>query len=158
VSEDPRIDQIREAMDGLDKWEHDSAHRVVERIRAILDSPPTVPAVFFPGDTVPAHTPVVNHVGGVWRQHTDRVLKTGWAVELQLPADSALQAAVDRVHQVRLAEATKQPHLTPTREHVDRCRCGVRPGTEHVRNCAERCQDCGGDPDGPRRCDCRTRS
>lgn len=45
MSEDPRIPEIREAMSDLDQWEHDSAHRVVERIRDILDPPAPAPRV-----------------------------------------------------------------------------------------------------------------
>lgn len=41
----------------------------------------------------------------------------------------------------------------PAEPPAARCRCGVQRGTEHLRNCAERCQNCGGDPDGPRQCE-----
>lgn len=42
----------------------------------------------------------------------------------------------------------------PAEPPAARCRCGVQRGNEHLRNCRERCQDCGGDLDGPRRCAC----
>jgi hypothetical protein len=75
-----------------------SVDKLVDALHARFDirDRQAAPRVWFPGDTVPAGTPVVNHVGGVWKHHADRVVKTGWAVELQLPADAELQAAVDR--------------------------------------------------------------
>ncbi len=102
MTEDPRISEIRAVLTEYVRTDDlDALFGVRRRIRAIVDREPPAPRVFFPGDTVPAHTPVVNHVGGVWRQHTDRVVKTGWAVELQLPADVDLQAAVEHARDAR---------------------------------------------------------
>ena len=93
MTEDNRIDQIREVVDEYEsirsRFQVDTTTsygpRFLNRIRAILDSAPPAPQVWFPGDTVPAGTPVVNHVGGVWNHHNDRQIKTGYAVEIHLP-------------------------------------------------------------------------
>jgi hypothetical protein len=73
--------------------------------------------------------------------------------------------AADPVHRAelqRLVDALKEviaegAHVQTTGERPPRgrCRCGVQRGTEHLRNCRDRCQDCSGDPDGPNRCRCR---
>jgi len=60
---------------------------------------------FLPGDTVPAGTPVVTHTGNVWRNDRDRVLKTGWAIEIVLPPAEEQERHVADHRQVReLAE------------------------------------------------------
>ncbi|RSD21986.1 hypothetical protein [Amycolatopsis eburnea] len=67
---------------------HPTAHHMhaLEAALRVATSPPPAPRVFLPGDTVPAGMAVVNHVGGVWRHHADRVVKTGYALEIFLPS------------------------------------------------------------------------
>lgn len=62
----------------------------------VPESVPPMGRVFLAGETVPAGVPVVNHVGGVWKHHADRVVKTGWAIEIILPSAEALEEHVQR--------------------------------------------------------------
>lgn len=62
---------------------------------------PPAPRVFFPGDTVPAAAAVVNHVGGVWRHHADRAVKTGYALEIVLPSPEERDHVAARARRVR---------------------------------------------------------
>jgi hypothetical protein len=111
VTEDNRIAEIREALSELDQWEHGSAHRVVERIQAILDSTPPPPRVFFPGDTVPADTGVMDETGGGGRRFGWDWVADYVYVECWIPTREEWRATVDQAHRARLAEATAQPHL-----------------------------------------------
>jgi hypothetical protein len=85
-------DVLGEHSSGNDPWRN--ALDYADRLRP-------APQVFFPGDTVPAGMAVVNHVGGVWRHHADRLVKTGYAVEIQLPVAVELDAIVDAVRAER---------------------------------------------------------
>jgi hypothetical protein len=99
VTEDNRIPEIRAAI-GDGNRDHPSL--VVHRILAILDSAPPAPRVFFPGDTVPAGTWVMNDSRTETRsivgnpQHDWRVM-FGPCVEIfGLPSPEEWQAAIDQ--------------------------------------------------------------
>jgi len=171
------------------------------------------PRVFFPGDTVPDGTIVIDGERQISTAYGDHQLENMTCLEVfGIPSFEEWQAAVDRARDARAdaaappAKARQRTRTTlggfPYRQHPhdlcgsnverqqvgdpghcedccsvghvvahpdlgcgdvgcyrthgdSRCRCGVKPGNEHLRNCTERCQDCGGDPDGPRRCRCR---
>jgi len=104
VTEDPRISEIRAAVADFERHGANGPRTPGQMLRDvldILDRTASAPRVFFPGDTVPAHTPVVNHVGGVWRQHADRVVKTGYALEIALPSPEERDHAAARALRAR---------------------------------------------------------
>lgn len=113
MTEDPRISEIRavvaevDAIHPLDFRSIPSVGSVVDRIRAILDRPAPAARVFFPGDTVPAGTWVMNDSRTETRsivgnpQHDWRVM-FGPCVEIfGLPSPEDWQAAIDRAEAER---------------------------------------------------------
>jgi hypothetical protein len=121
VIEDPRIREIRDELskhagnlsniyDGPGmvadaEAEHQETVRVLRRIRAILDSAPPAPRVWFPGDTVPAGTPLMLEDGSLLEADTGDErwdINDGIAVELLgVPTREEWQAAVDRAKTAR---------------------------------------------------------
>jgi hypothetical protein len=100
VTEDNRIPEIREVMRLWDRPHNLDRRTALERIRAILDSAPPAPRVFFPGDTVPAGTALMLEDGSLLEVDTGDErwdINDGVAVELLgIPTREEWQAAVDR--------------------------------------------------------------
>jgi hypothetical protein len=84
----------------LGSWDKQGMIEVVPDSWSQLAPSPPMGRVFLAGETVPGGTPVVNHVGGVWRHHEDRAVKTGWVIEIVLPSTEALEQHVQRRHWV----------------------------------------------------------
>lgn len=109
--EDNRIPEIRAVLDET-RVIGATAHREVgnlraklDRIRAILDSAPPVPRVFFPGDTVPAGVAVMLDDWSLLEAIPVAELQSeqdGTVVELLgIPTSEEWQAAVDRARAAR---------------------------------------------------------
>lgn len=107
MTEDNRIPEIRAVLDEADEkvpgvvpmsaWIYDP-RAFFDRIQAILDSAPPAPRVFFPGDTVPAGTYLLNDGGGVLmpRDEPWEVIGLRRAyIELIVPSPQEWQATVD---------------------------------------------------------------
>jgi len=109
VTEDNRIRDIRavvaeiDAIHPLDFRSIPSVGSVIDRIRAILDSAPPAPQVWFPGDVVPAETEVQTGHGNVYRWREDRVLASYFGPVMEVPPTThdVWQAAVDRAKSAR---------------------------------------------------------
>jgi hypothetical protein len=124
-TEDPRIRETRAVLDEADRsgaCEGDGAYLAsqLDRIRAIVDSAPPAPGVFFPGDTVPAGTWVMNGSTTETRTlvgHPERDWKVmfGPCVEVHgLPTPDEWQAAVDQAGAARAdAEWQHTEGMTP---------------------------------------------
>ena len=99
VTEDNRIDQIRAVLAAQSGAAEDGL--VLDRIRAILDSAPPAPRVWFPGDTVPAGTWVMNVGGGTIAPRHEDALTPRPCVEVTLPTPEEWLAIVDRASAAR---------------------------------------------------------
>ncbi len=110
MTEDPRIDQIRAVL-----VEHDihgdlaDSNQTVTLIRAILDSAPPAPRVYFPGDTVPAgtHLTTLSRLPGDILV-LDALMRKDWVVdqsgpyvEISVPSPADWQSIVDRARAER---------------------------------------------------------
>ncbi|MFJ1765035.1 hypothetical protein ACIOD2_32240 [Amycolatopsis sp. NPDC088138] len=107
MTEDNRIPEIRAVLDelpGIEPHEQDATWRIadsrskaLQRIRAILDSAPPAPRVFFPGDTVPAGVEGRARDGDIYRWRDDRVLPPYFSPLVEVPqmTDQEWQHAVD---------------------------------------------------------------
>lgn len=119
MTEDSRIREIRAALARAAHWTsetHPAAGdaRTLQCIRAILDSAPPAPRVFFPGDTVPAEVAVLSTNGAVVRWPSEWKAALGPCVEVTLPSPEEFQAAVDRARTERTdAEWQHTEGITP---------------------------------------------
>lgn len=104
--EDPRIREIRAAIDAYRApGPHDTV-ATLNRIRAILDSAPPSPRVFLPNDQVPVGTVLMAKDGSPFRVpdvHTSEgMARVGVPfVEVLVPSPEEWQAAVDRAKAAR---------------------------------------------------------
>lgn len=99
MTEDNRIREIRAVLAVYDGATSLPADYLADTIRAILDSAPPAPRVFFPGDTVPAGVPVLYrkpsglkfHIGDEpWEPNFGPM----W--EITVPSPEEWQATVDQ--------------------------------------------------------------
>jgi hypothetical protein len=108
VTEDNRIHEIRAVLDEVSREKtgdgfYFAAH--LARVKVILDSAPPAPRVFFPGETVPAGTYLLNDGGGVLmpRDEPRDVIGARVYVELHVLSPEEWQATVDRARAEREA-------------------------------------------------------
>ncbi|MEU7787694.1 hypothetical protein [Amycolatopsis sp. NPDC049159] len=100
MTEDNRIPEIRAALAVYDSVASMPADYLADTIRAILDSAPPAPRVFFPGDTVPAGIWVLSGRLGFHRVPWDWTI-TETYVEAHPMTREEWQAAVDRASEER---------------------------------------------------------
>lgn len=126
MTEDNRIREIRVAIADFERYGTNGPRtpgQMLRDVSDILDSAPSAPRVFFPGDTVPKGVAVTmmaplpesgdEHVYVMHEATWDYSVDPGYpVVELITPSPQAWQATVDRAHQARLAGATAQPLLS----------------------------------------------
>jgi hypothetical protein len=128
VTEDYRIREIRAVLDEYPaEWNTPSL--IHDRIRAILDSAPPAPRVFFPGDTVPAGVAIQDYCGDVHRSPTapwvlDPECWDGPAVEISALSDEVWQAAVDRARTEREEALRADRHAEITEAEASEARDG----------------------------------
>lgn len=88
---------IKLGRNALGVWYTHALIEIPDSWSQLVPSPP-MGRVFLAGETVPGGVPVLNHDGNVWRNNRDRVLKTGWAIEIVLPSAEALEQHIQRRH------------------------------------------------------------
>lgn len=101
MTEDNRIPKIRAAIADFEQYGTNGPRtpgQMLRDVSDILDSAPLAPRVFFPGDTVPAGTYLLNDGGGVLmpRDEPWEVIGLRRAyIELIVPSPQEWQATVD---------------------------------------------------------------